>query len=116
MPVSAGGTTSFGPTGDPSSPPASACVDDTGGGVLGGGVVAGRSAAEPDVSWPPHASPSARSLLMSPDGAGVTVTAESIPPFVDVIVSVPLDWAADAARPAFESAEVSSAAICAGVF
>src|SRR3989442_5107408 len=115
MPVSAGGTTSSGPTGLPSLPRASDCVDTAAGGVLGGGVVAGRSAADPDVSTPPHASPSVRSLLMSPEGAGVTVTPESMPALLEVIVSLPDDCEAVAARPAFESAELSSVAICAGV-
>ena len=58
MPVSAGGTTSFGPTGLPSPPPLSACVETAGGGVLGGGSFAGRSAADPETSTPPHARPS----------------------------------------------------------
>src|SRR5215470_2757089 len=114
MPVSAGGTTSSGPTGLPSLPPANDCVDTAGGGVLAGGVVAGRSAADPEVSTPPHANPSVRSLLRSPDGAGVTVTAESMPALPDVIVSLPDDCAAVAARPAFDSAELNSVAICAG--
>ena len=72
-------------------------------------------AADPETSTPPHARPSDRSLVMSPEGAGVTVTAESRPALSDVIVSLPPACDAVAARPAFERALLSSAAICAGV-
>ncbi len=102
------GTTSPGPTGLPSVPPAKPA------GVPP--VSPGRTPAEPETSVPPNASPSRRSRDASFEPAGRTVTAELRPGVSEVMVRTLPACDAVALSPAFGSAlSLSSVTICAGV-